>query len=95
MPPRPRKSFCSGSRLRRGADLSLLAGRNRAIYPAVGEDKSNERAADEDWAVWFERGQIADPGAAEPEGHQDQRTKATGRCEDCREAAGGQGAATE
>jgi hypothetical protein len=78
----PENHFVSGSRLRLGADLAPLAGRNRAIDPAVGEDKSNARAADEGWAVWFERGQIADPGAAEPEGHQYQRTKATGRCED-------------
>jgi hypothetical protein len=76
----PENHFVSGSRLRRGAALARLAGRNRAIDPAVGEDKRNERAADEDWAVWFERGQIADLG--EPEGHQYQRTKATGRCED-------------
>src|ERR1700730_5071475 len=53
---RPENHFVSGSRVRRGAALPRLPGRNRAIDRAVGEDKSNARAADKGRAVWFERG---------------------------------------
>src|SRR6266851_5564346 len=68
-----------GDRARAGGVLS--AGSARLPIDEVKAVTENaRRGGDEERLVGSERRQIADPGAADAEGEQDQRTDAAGRC---------------
>src|SRR5712692_11139129 len=83
----PKEGLVSGVDLRRRTDFPWFAGRGRAEEAPVREKQGDQCHADEDRAIRFEHGQVADPGAAETECNQYQRTEAAGRGQDRGEAA--------
>src|SRR3546814_7114268 len=62
--------------------LARFAGLGRAKDAAVGEEHGDQRRADEQRAIGFQHGEVADPGTTEAQGDKDQRPQTAGRCED-------------
>jgi hypothetical protein len=90
----PKHDLIGALRLRSRTDFARLAFGGRSEDAPVGEKEGDERRADENRAEGLQRRQIADPGPTETERHQHERTQAASRCQDRRDAPGGEHAGT-
>jgi hypothetical protein len=76
------KYFVGRPDLGHGTYFSGFTVVSRTENTAPCEEQSDHRRTDENRAVWFQYGQVSNPGAAEAERDQDERAKAASRGKD-------------
>src|SRR5258708_2080980 len=86
----PKNQLVGGVYPRNRAHFARLASRGGSVDAPIGEVQRQQCHADEDWAIRFKFGQVADPCAAKAEREQRERPETARRGQDCRDAASGE-----